>query len=272
MYLVDYHVHTKRCGHACGEDREYLETAIEKSLKEIGFSDHVPCFYQAADPLRPVSEHGMDYAALEEYVRTVLQYRSEYREIAVKLGLEIDFIPGWEETIAEIIASYPWDYVLGSVHFVPEWNYDYIAYDKEHEPVEIFTKYFELVAAAAASGLFDFLGHIDLPKRAFKVADESVMDELHRKLAGRLGKSRAVIEVSTYGIRVAKLGDAGIYPDPGLLRLCRQNGVKVTLGSDAHRPRDVGADFEKSAALLERTGYDRIVTFTRRKAKMVDWR
>ena len=159
LYLLDYHVHTKRCGHASGEDREYVEAAIEKGLKELGFADHIPRFYYPENA--KVTERGMSPADLEEYVGAVQDLKAAYPEIRIKLGLEVDFVPGWEEQALKLLEPYPWDYLLGSVHFISEWNYGYIGYEKEHTPREIFTAYFDKVAAMAVSGCFDILAHID---------------------------------------------------------------------------------------------------------------
>lgn len=271
MYLVDYHVHTERCGHACGEDRQYIETAISRGLQEMGFSDHVPRFYQPEDAKAAVTERGMSAAELEGYVQAVLVYQKEYPELKIKLGLEVDFVPGWERKIERIGSMYPWDYLIGSVHFIPEWNYGYIARETEHGPEEIYPEYFKKVAEAAESGLFDFLGHIDLPKRTFERLVPGVMADLHQELAERLGKANAVIELNTYGIRGSKVKDAGLYPDEQLLRFCREQGVRVTLGSDAHRPQDVGADFGQALELMRSVGYTEITTFQRRVAKLISW-
>lgn len=270
MYLIDYHVHTKRCGHARGEDRQYLEAAIEKGLKEIGFSDHIPRFYEA-DQGKRLSERGMPRAVLDDYVDSIIKLKSAYPEISVKLGLEIDVAPGWEETFTRLIAPYPWDYLMGAVHFIPEWDYGYVAYYKEHSPAEILEAYFKQVALAAESKLFDILAHIDLPRRFFPKPDGMVLDELYRNLALRLGQARAIVELNTYGIRSSKQGDVGVFPAEELLRLCRQHGVMVTLGSDAHSPGEVGADFDRSTDLLTTVGYDRIISFTRRQASLVEW-
>jgi histidinol-phosphatase (PHP family) len=127
------------------------------------------------------------------------------------------------------------------------------------------------VAQAAESGLFDILAHVDLPKRSFSRLEPGKMAELHEDLAIRLGKAGAVIEMNSYGVRGSKLGDVGVYPDQGLLRLCRRHGVKVTMGSDAHRPRDVGADFDRVKELLNKVGYREIAVFNKRKKAMIEW-
>ena len=270
MYLLDYHVHTKRCGHAKGEDRQYIEAAIGKGFKEIGFSDHIPRFYEA-DQGKRLSERGMLRADLDDYVDSIIKLKSAYPEISVKLGLEVDVAPGWEEKFIQLIAPYPWDYLMGAVHFISEWDYGYVAYYQEHTPAEILEAYFNQVATAAETKLFDILAHIDLPRRFFPKPDGMKMDELYRNLAVRLGQAKAIVELNTYGIRSSKLGDVGVFPEAELLKLSRYHGVKVTLGSDAHSPGEVGADFDRATGLLTTVGYDRIVSFTQRQASLVEW-
>lgn len=270
MHLVDYHVHTRRCGHAQGEDRRYVEAAIKKGLKEIGFSDHIPIYYQA-DQGKKISNRGMPRAALDDYVDSIMDLKAAYPEIAVKLGLEIDVAPGWEEQFVEMIASYPWDYLTGAVHFISKWDYHYISYDTDHSVAEIYEAYFDQVAVAAGSGLFDILGHIDLPRRFFPRLAESEMNDLYRNLAIRLGKANVVVELNTYGVRGSRQSGVGVFPDEQLLRMIRHHGVNVTLGSDAHSPPEVGADFNRAIERLRVVGYDRIVSFTRRKASLIEW-
>lgn len=269
--MIDYHVHTRRCGHASGEDREYVEAAIAQGLTEIGFSDHVPCYYEAPEGWK-VSNRGMPQSVLEEYVACLCDLKAKYPEIIIKLGLEIDFVPGQEERFEALLAPYPWDYLMGTVHFIPDWNFGYIGYDKDHSLREIYRSYYHQVALAAESKLFDYLGHIDLPRRFFPQLPEEEMEDLDQSFAIRLGKARAVVELSTYAIRSARQEEVGILPSARLLRYCRQQGVRVTTGSDAHSPGDVTADFDQVQAMLNDVGYDKITTFTRRKAAQVRWR
>ena len=121
----------------------------------------------------------------------------------------------------QLIAPYPWDYLMGAVHFISEWDYGYVAYYQEHTPAEILEAYFNQVATAAETKLFDILAHIDLPRRFFPKPDGMKMDELYRNLAVRLGQAKAIVELNTYGIRSSKQGDVGVFPEEELLRLCR---------------------------------------------------
>jgi histidinol-phosphatase (PHP family) len=271
LFLVDYHIHTKRCKHACGVDREYVETAVRQGLKEMGFSDHIPRFYESANQGAKITERGMSWRELEEYIHSVEALRGQYPELTIKLGLEVDFVPGWERRVETMLRQYPWDYLIGSVHFLPEWSYGYLPYEKDRDPAEVYPKYFEQVARAAESGLFDILGHIDLPKRGFSALPPAEMTDLYQQLAGRLGKTKAVVELNTYGLRCLKQGSIGIYPDEELARLCYRQGVQFTLGSDAHRPEDVGASFAEACELMKRVGIARIAVFEKRKLALVAW-
>jgi histidinol-phosphatase (PHP family) len=237
----------------------------------MGFADHVPRFYEPPDQDAQVAERGMSWLELEEYVHAVETLRDRYPELRLKLGLEVDFVPGWERQIEVILRQYPWDYIIGSVHFLPEWSYGYLPYEKDRTPVEVYPKYFDQVARMAESGLFDILGHIDLPKRGFAPLPPAEMTGLYQQLAERLGKAQAVVELNTYGLRCSRRCPIGIYPDEELVRLCHDQGVRFTLGSDAHRPEDVGADFAAAAALMRRVGIDRIVVSKGRRLTLVPW-
>jgi histidinol-phosphatase (PHP family) len=266
LYLVDYHIHTQRCQHACGADREYVETAVRQGLKEMGFADHGPVDHESRITNR------MPGAELDDYVRSVEALRSQYPQIAIKLGLEVDYAPGWERRLETMLGEYRWDYLIGSVHFMPEWDYEYIPDDKNRTAAEVYPRYFEQVARMAESGLFDILGHIDLPKRGFPALAPPEMTALYQQLAVRLGKAQAVVELNTCEIRYEKHGPIGIYPDEELVRLCYGAGVRFTLGSDAHCPMDVGADFTAACELMKRVKIDRIAIFSGRRLTMTPWR
>jgi histidinol-phosphatase (PHP family) len=164
--IVDYHTHTTRCGHAEGTMEAYVEAAIGAGIKEIGFSDHIPMYWLPADKRDPGIAMPME--ELEAYVSDVLRLRDRYKEIPIRLGLEADFIPGKEEDLVRILQPYPWDYVIGSVHFIGEWDFDNPAKTNryaEWDISELYAKFFTLEIMAAQSGLFDIMAHIDLIKK-----------------------------------------------------------------------------------------------------------
>lgn len=261
--LVDYHSHTARCGHASGTMEQYVERAIELGLAEFGFSDHLHLYFLPEDRRDPSLAMRADQ--LSEYVESVLKLRKRYEDrIQLRLGLEADYFPGHEEQLARILAPYPWDYVYGSVHFLGDWGFD----DSRHldrfgdwDIDELYRHYFDHVKAAARSGLFDVMGHLDLVKK-FGHRAKGDVGGLYSEVAGVLREAGVVVEVSTAGLRKPV---KEIYPGPQLLAECARQGVSATMASDCHSPGEVGRDLDKAVDALRDAGYERIVRFDGRK-------
>src|SRR6478672_8963081 len=159
--LADYHMHTVLCGHASGTMDEYIAQALVLGLDEIGFSEHIYLYHlppAERDPeLAPADE-----AALDQYVAWVEAARARYPQLPIRLGLEADYIPGHEATLARILATWPFDYVYGSVHFIGDWGLDdrrYIAGYADWDLSALYERYFTLVRDAARTGLFDIMSH-----------------------------------------------------------------------------------------------------------------
>jgi histidinol-phosphatase (PHP family) len=262
--LLDYHVHTALCGHATGSLEEYLRVARQKSLIELGFNDHAPTFH-VQDP-----ELAMDADQLPMYVESVKALQRRHSRPRIKLGIEADFIPGYEDRLRQLLEQYPFDFVYGSVHLIGDWRFDdsrvYPDQYGGRDANQAYQRYFDLIITSAMSGLFDILGHIDLIKK-FNYRPTEDIDRLLRRTVESIAKAGVCVEVNTSGLRRPC---AEIYPSENILRLCHQHGVPVTLGSDAHSPQEVGMDFEKARDLLRRVGYTQVATFTRRQRAMVE--
>ncbi|HWI54466.1 MAG TPA: histidinol-phosphatase [Desulfobacteria bacterium] len=258
---VDYHIHTKMCGHASGEMEEYVEAAMKKGLKEIGFSDHIPMYFL------PAGERDASIAMAEEqlpvYTAKVKELQKKYSGFPIKLGIEADYVPGMEQEASDILSRYEFDYCLGSIHFIDGWGFDQSRYIAEYEKwdlYELYERYFGILGQAAASGLFDTLSHPDLIKK-LGFRPEGDLTPLYKKTVKIIADSGVCVEINTAGLRVPA---AELYPAAGFLRLCCDAGVSVTLGSDAHKPEQVGAGFAEALALLKDVGYTKVVTFTGR--------
>jgi histidinol-phosphatase (PHP family) len=202
---------------------------------------------------------------IEAYVDAVSD--AKRRGLPVKLGLEVDYEPGREDETRELLEPYPWDFLLGSVHFV-----DDLAVDGEPRLIdavgteEAWRRYFGVLGNAARSGLFDSLSHPDLVKIFGRRPDRSVVHELHEQIADAVADSGTAIEVSSAGLR-KPVGE--LYPDPALLAAFRARGVRATLASDAHQPSLVGKDFDLARELLRSAGYDTITVFELRESRQV---
>lgn len=260
---ADYHMHTPLCRHAVGEPTEYAARAVALGLEEIGFSDHAPM------PRDDFDEWRMRRDQLDEYVAGVLRARREHPGLRIKLALEVDYLPGYEDWIRELAARHPWDYLIGSVHYVSDgWDIDNpqkLSRWRERDPAEVWRAYCERLTRAAASGLFDILGHVDLAKKfAIYPAEDPVPWFAPVWAAAR--ESGVAIELNTAGLRK---DCREIYPARALLEAARAAGVAITFGSDAHAPGEVGADFDRALALAREVGYTHWVRFTRRQRAAV---
>jgi len=119
MKIPDYHIHTHLCGHASGQPFEYVQHALSCGLQEIGFSDHAP-FVSHEDP-----GVTMNREQLPLYHQMIKDLQGEYKDrISIKLGIEADYMPGFEDKTKELLDGYSFDYVMGSVHFIGDWGFD----------------------------------------------------------------------------------------------------------------------------------------------------
>jgi len=259
--LVDYHIHTKLCGHAFGEPEDYVREAIAKGLPEIGFSDHVPL-------LGIRDEHlSMSPEELPRYIELVRDVQADVDEIEIRLGIEMDYFPGQMDETWELIEPYEFDYIYGSVHYIDGWGFgdsrrlsSYVGRD----PDATYARYFELFCEAASEGGFDIMAHPDLVKK-HGISTSLPLDELYADAASALREADVAVEINTSGLRKTALD---LYPTLPFLRACAELGVPVTLGSDAHRPEQVGMDFDLALKLLKRAGVSELATFEGRRRTM----
>ena len=203
------------------------------------------------------------------YVERVRLAGEQHPQLRVKLALEVDFIPGREDWVRDLAARYPWDYLIGSVHYLSEsWDIDNpkrIALWRERDVFEVWTAYFERLTQAAESGLFDIIGHADLCKKfGFRPANDCA--PLYRRFLAAARRGGVAIELNTAGLRKEC---REIYPSRTFLALAHQAGVPITFGSDAHAPEEVGADFDQAVALARSVGYTHTCRWTRRERTSV---
>src|SRR5262245_56347301 len=165
--LTDYHLHlrpddTGEAGEYFTEQNvdRYLAAAEEHGIEELGVSEHVYRFAQSLDL--------WDHPFWREQATDDLDAYAEFvGSTPLRLGLEADFIPGAEDRPANLLEARDFDYVVGSVHFLGSRAVDHEGYDvweDEGDPDAVWSRYFQTVAAAARSGLFDILAHPDLVK------------------------------------------------------------------------------------------------------------
>ena len=256
---ADYHMHTPLCGHAIGEPEEYVKQAIKIGLKEIGFSDHAPMVH------RPMPSVTMSFEELPKYHAMIEDVRKRYAsQISIKIAIEADFLPGYESKTKSMVNSYPYDYIIGSVHFIDDWAFDDPAcreYWKEHDVNEVYLKYYALLRQSAKTGFYQIIGHCDLPKKFGATPTIDLTDEI-RATAKVFKDSGVAVEINTAGLRKPI---AEMYPAPNCLKIYREAGVPLTFGSDAHDNKDVGQFFDQAVDFAKSVGYSDYLIFKDRQ-------
>ena len=258
--LVDYHLHLRAAGdrvdHTVEAVERYVEQARARGVDEIGVTEHVYYFRQTRSCWLLPYQLERCTESLDDYCAALLDARA--RGLPVKLGLEVDWVPDRAEELAEALEPYPWDYLLGSVHWIDGLAVDGRPGMWERYDVEaVWARYVDELVAAAESGHFDVLAHPDLAK-IFGDRVECDWRPLVDALDG------VALEVSTAGLR-KPVGE--LYPEPDLLRLARAAGKTITLASDAHVADDVGRDLDHAVALADETGFETVTVFDRRRGR-----
>lgn len=285
--MGDYHVHLHPHGPYTGEGPPpgvyppghidaYVEVALGRGADEVGFTEHLYRCVESADVLGPFWElepradlaaqtrefvHEDRTLSLESYVAVVLDAKA--RGLPVKLGLEVDFFPHSIDAVLDLLEPYPWDFLIGSIHWVGGWaiDHDDAVHEFERRGVErAYQDYFEWETALAASGSVDVLAHADVVKKhGHRLAQPP--RELYTKVAAAAAGTETAIEVSTAGLH-RPIGE--MYPAPEFLEVCFEAGVEITLASDAHVPEDAALDRSLAIAAARAAGYTRRVRFDRR--------
>ena len=265
--IVDYHMHLRdpeeRIDHTVDAVERFVETAAERGIDEIGFSEHVYYFEQTKHLWEEPFMLERCVYDLHAYVDAVVE--AKRRRLPVKLGLEVDYVAGRERETAEMLAQYPWDYLLGSVHFVDGFGVDQEpGLVEKLGPGEAWRRYFVWLRNAARSGLFDSLAHPDLVKHHGPRTDPESAQFLHEETADAIEAAGVCVEVSAAGLH-KPVGE--VYPDPPLLDACRRRGVPITLASDAHVPQNVGRDLDCAIEHARAAGYETVTVFDARERR-----
>ena len=273
--LTDYHVHLRpdeedtppeRYFTAANAER-YREAASERGIAELGVAEHIHRFTQALD----VWQHPWWRLWARDDVDAYCQFVREQTDL--RLGIEADYVSGREDRIARFLDAREWDYVIGSVHFIgdagvdlagPQWDH---VWGRGDRPDRVWERYFDTLAQAARSGLYDIMAHPDLvkvwggarpqpdrdPRHYYEPAVEAMLD------AG------VAMELSTAGLR-KPVGE--LYPAPALLEMAVDAGLPIALSSDAHEPGELGYRYDDAQAALAAAGVTELCVFEGRRRRM----
>jgi len=259
--LYESHMHTPLCKHAKGDPEDYAEVAERRGLKGIIVTCHNPTENNEWSPGVRMSVEEYD-----EYVALVARARQAWAgRIDIRIGLESDYAPGMEPWLEVLHEKAELHHVLGSVH--PHLN-DYKQLYLNDDPVDFQRTYFEHLAMAAETGLFDTISHPDLVKNVFpdEWDIERLMDHLKRCL-DRIAEAGAAMEINTSGINKSV---PEMNPGVVMLEQMKERNIPVVLGADAHQPQRVAANFEEALDGLEEVGYSHVSLFLDRTRQDIE--
>ena len=242
--MIDYHLHV--IAHddrpmTVGNILSYCEVAESRGVRQMGITEHDRYLDK------------IDVAAFQEA-------REKSEDVVLRLGIEIDFVPGQEERMEADATALPYDYVIGSVHRVDgdevDRATDQSVYER-YETYELYAAYYRNVRDAALSGRFEVIGHPDLIK-IFRRYPERDITPLLEETADAVAESGVVVDVNAAGLR-KPVGE--IYPSRPFLEMFHRRGVPIILSSDAHAPEEVAAGYDQSLKLVHDVGYREVATF-----------
>jgi histidinol-phosphatase (PHP family) len=252
--FYESHSHTPLCKHAVGLPGEYAEVAYRRGLQGLIVTCHNPMPPGFSPRVRMAMEQ------FEDYLQMVAGARQEWRgRVDVRLGIEADYFPGYEDCVERLLQQADFHYVLGSVHpQLAEFRKRFWSGD----PLRLQRKYFELLADSAETGLFDCLAHPDLVKN--ETPDdwrpELVLEDICQAL-DRIAATGVAMELNTSGVNkpIAEMN-----PFPQMLIQMRRRSIPVVIGADAHQPQRAGDGYHAALDLLEQCGYEQVSLFLHR--------
>ena len=263
--LTSYHVHS-RWSDGVATVPEIVEEADSIGLDEVGISDHLVIYPDDAD-----IEWSMRVEDLDSYVDEVTGTGSGSRRIRVRLGIEADYIPATVGALKATLDRYPFDYVIGSVHFMDGFpidehrkHWDSLSADQVNET---WLGYYRRIAEMAATRVFDIVGHLDLPKK-FGHAPTADMTEAVNEALDAIAEADMAMEINTSGWSVPA---HEAYPAPWIVRAACGRGIPIVITADAHTPRYLTRNFDKALLLAKESGYSQAALLDRRSRRLVSF-
>lgn len=225
--IANYHTHTKRCGHASGEDREYVEEAIKAGIKYLGFSDHSPMPFKGSY----MSGIRMSLKEAENYFSSIEALKKEYKnDIKIYAGVEAEYYPEIFDDLIKFLSDYPLDYMICGQHYIDgEQNSYYMG--SRFSAEKILARYVENIKGAIDSGRYLYIAHPDLPQF---VGESETYDKHMRDLCIYAKEHNMPLEINVLGY--LKNPSDPPYPTKRFFKIAKEVGNRVVMGIDAHSP------------------------------------
>ena len=227
--LYNYHTHTVRCGHATGEDEEYVRAAIEFGVEEMGFSDHGPYRHEDGFQMR----YRVQAERAEDYVSSLRALREKYQnEIKLHIGFEVEYCPKYFDKMFAFWKSVGAEYLILGEHFLGDEREKPLYSNNASDSDERLIHYVDCVIEGLSKGVFTYLAHPDMLNYT---GDDAIYEKEMRRLLEACKKMNIPVEVNCLGIR-----DSRHYPNPKFWKIASDVGTPVVIGFDAHVPKAAG--------------------------------
>ncbi|MEM1484280.1 histidinol-phosphatase HisJ family protein [Oscillospiraceae bacterium PP1C4] len=262
--ICDYHVHSISPD-ARVSMTEMCRSACEKKIDELVFTDHYE-FYS-----NNMTSQYFNEEYLKRYFDEIAECQKIYTDrLTVKTGMEFGQLHLQIETADKILKKYPFDYVIGSLHKIANIDLENQGYNSDTLD-RIGESYYQELLKVARLGDFDCLGHLDLFKRYARRYGFSDGYEKHQNIIREILKvviSRGKgIEINTSGLRQ---GVGETMPSNAILEMYKQlGGDIITVGSDAHYPKDIGDGIELVYSCIKQLGFSKIAVYKNRKYSFI---
>ena len=282
MALEDWHTHNEMCHHADGSIEDYLRSAIKSRLQTIGVSDHFPYEFLKNIERIPFEEYAITLPEIEDYLSTAEKLKEKFKtNINVRIGFEVDYFKNQAFALNKHLNKIKnrLDYILGSIHILNfrdgrgAWGFDDSRFRKDFEyygTQKVYINYYKKLQMMLKSEDFDFdiVGHLDLPKKFndSPTIKEEVFDEIMKTLELIKAKDKT-IEVNTGGLRKPCKEQ---YPSKKIIKEMYLLDIPILLGSDAHKPQDIGYKFKKILKIIKKIGYNHLAHFDERKRNFIE--
>lgn len=258
--MIDGHIHIERGAYTLDWINQFVNKAVEMEFDEICLLEHNYIFEEFApmyDSVCAYSEYvdswfhrSAGIHKLADYLELIEQVRNKQFPVKIKFGLEVCYFKEFESFISELTKDKGFDFLLGSIHFVDDFAFDHKA---EHwaglDVDKVYRRYFEDSISLAKSGLFDGIGHPDAIK-LFGHKPSYPLSDYYESLAKELSKRNMYADQNS-GVFRRCPETASLGMEEELLRILKQNTVKIVTSSDAHCPEDVGYKIKELNSLIE---------------------
>lgn len=275
---IDYHMHFEYGSYELNWVQGFFSAARERGVDEIGISEHSHGFVDFKDlyyeelvlDSTRVGQYQQQWLGKNKFKYRLSEYSAFMNELKakgypVKTGIEVCNFRN-HEAVRKILDQYQFDYIIGSVHFLKGWGYDFSEIKSvwnEHQLQDIYEWYTKAVEDLCSSGLYDILGH-PFNIRLFKHFPEFDVQPYLERVASALRQAKMAVDVNTGTLYRYPVAEISPYPD--FMRTAKRYGLPIIVSSDAHKPEDCGRYIDKAEEYAQQFGYDEILVFANRKS------